>query len=89
MDRQTIRDWYNGYNWRGAEKVYNPFDILLLFFNRAFDPYWFEVGTPSFLIKTLAERKIASPSPDGMLGTSTLLSKFDVDAISTDKVEHT
>ena len=27
LDRLRIRDWYNGYNWRGAEKVYNPFDI--------------------------------------------------------------
>ena len=84
LDRQAIRDWYNGYNWRGTEKVYNPFDILLLFFNREFDAYWFETGTPSFLVKTLTERRIASPSLDGMLGTSALLSKFDVDAISTE-----
>ena len=28
---QAIRDWYNGYGWLGEEKVYNPFDILLLF----------------------------------------------------------
>ena len=84
LDRQAIRDWYNGYNWRGDEKLYNPFDILLLFFNREFDAYWFETGTPSFLIKTLSERGIASPSLDGMLGTSALLSKFDVDAISTE-----
>ena len=34
----------------------------LLFFNREFDAYWFETGTPSFLIRTLAERRIASPS---------------------------
>ena len=31
LDREQIRDWYNGYSWRGDEKVYNPFDILLLF----------------------------------------------------------
>ena len=84
LDRQAIREWYNGYNWRGDDKLYNPFDILLLFFNREFDAYWFETGTPSFLIKTLSERGIASPSLDGMLGTSALLSKFDVDAISTE-----
>ena len=84
LDRQAIREWYNGYNWRGDEKVYNPFDILLLFFNREFDAYWFETGTPSFLVKTLVERRIASPLLDGMLGTSALLSKFDVDAISTE-----
>ena len=25
LDRQAIRDWYNGYNWLGDEKVYNPY----------------------------------------------------------------
>ena len=31
LDRDEIRRWYNGYSWLGEEKVYNPFDILLLF----------------------------------------------------------
>ena len=31
LDRDLIREWYNGYGWRGEERVYNPFDILLLF----------------------------------------------------------
>ena len=84
LDRQAIRDWYNGYNWRGAEKIYNPFDILQLFFNREFDAYWFETGTPSFLIETLSRRRIGSPALDGMLGTSALLSKFDVDGMATE-----
>ena len=30
LDRDEIRRWYNGYDWLGGEKVYNPFDILLL-----------------------------------------------------------
>ena len=44
LDRQAIRDWYNGYSWRSEEKVYNPFDILLLFDTREFRAYWFETG---------------------------------------------
>ena len=27
LDRDTIRAWYNGYNWRGSERVYNPFEF--------------------------------------------------------------
>ena len=84
LDRKAIREWYNGYNWRGPEKVYNPFDILLLFDRREFDAWWFETGTPSFLIKTLSERGIGSPSLDGMLGSNALLSKFDVDDMATE-----
>ena len=33
LDRDQIRDWYNGYRWLGDERVYNPFDILLLLFD--------------------------------------------------------
>ena len=56
LDRTEIRDWYNGYNWRGEERVYNPFDILLLFERREFGAWWFETGTPKFLIDTLMAR---------------------------------
>ncbi|MDZ4098458.1 MAG: AAA family ATPase, partial [Methylophilaceae bacterium] len=48
LNRENIRNWYNGYNWLGTS-VYNPFDLLLLFRNRKFKPYWFETGTPTFL----------------------------------------
>ena len=81
LDRERIREWYNGYNWRGDERVYNPFDVLLLFRNREFDAWWFETGTPSFLVQTLTRRGIGSVALDGMRGNRDLLSAFDVDAI--------
>ena len=84
LDRDRIRDWYNGYNWRGAEKMYNPFDILLLFDRREFGCYWFESGTPTFLVETLFRRRISSLSLDGMLTSGDLLSSFDVGAIATE-----
>ena len=84
LDRERIRDWYNGYGWLGAERVYNPFDILLLFDKREFKPWWFETGTPAFLVETLFRRRVSSVALDGMLGTGELLSAFDVDAIATE-----
>ncbi|KZX12505.1 putative AAA-ATPase [Methanobrevibacter curvatus] len=45
-----IKEWYNGYSWDGKNKVYNPYSILSLFFKGQFNNYWFESGTPSFLI---------------------------------------
>ena len=84
LDRDAIREWYNGYSWRGNEKVYNPFDILLLLHNREFQAWWFETGTPAFLVETLFRRRIASVSLDGMLGSNDLLSTFDVDDIATE-----
>ena len=84
LDREEIRRWYNGYNWLGEEQVYNPFDVLLLFDRRQFGAYWFETGTPTFLLETLLERGVSSLALDDMLGTEELLSAFDVDHIATE-----
>ncbi len=84
MDRQRIRDWYDGYSWLGSEKVYNPFDVLLLLRRRTFAAHWFETGTPAFLVQTLFERRVASVALDGMVGTEELLSTFDVGNIGTE-----
>ena len=84
LDRDAIREWYNGYGWLGEERVYNPFDILLLFRNRKFGAWWFETGTPAFLVETLFRRRVSSVVLDGMLGTDALLSAFDVDDIATE-----
>ena len=84
LDREQIRDWYNGYSWRGDEKVYNPFDILLLFDSREFRAHWFETGTPTFLVETLFKRRISSLELGEMVGSDELLSTFDVDAIATE-----
>ena len=83
LDRAEIRDWYRGYRWRG-EPVYNPFDILLLFRRRKFDAYWFETGTPSFLVETLFRRRVSSVELGSMVGSGNLLSTFDVDEMATE-----
>ncbi len=83
LDRKQVRDWYNGYSWLGDEKVYNPFDVLLLLRRRTFDAHWFETGSPAFLVDTLFERQVSSVSLEDMVGTADLLSAFDVDHVST------
>ena len=78
LDRERVREWYNGYSWRGAEKVYNPYDVLLLLRRREFAAHWFETGTPAFLVDMLFERQVASVSLDQTVSTEALLSAFDV-----------
>ena len=84
LDRDQIRDWYNGYSWLGDEKVYNPFDILLLFRRHRFAAYWFETGTPTFLVEMLFKRRVSSLALGEMEGSDELLSTFDVDHIATE-----
>ena len=84
LDRAGIRRWYNGYNWRGKEKVYNPFDILLLFRQREFKAHWFETGSPRFLIDTLLRRGVPTLDLEGMTSSEALLSAFDIDEMSVE-----
>lgn len=49
----TIKEWYNGYSWDGRTFVYNPFSILSLLQKQVFQDYWFQTGTPTFLMKLI------------------------------------
>ncbi len=84
LDRERVREWYNGYSWLGAERVYNPYDVLLLLRRRKFAAHWFETGTPAFLVDKLFERRVTSVSLDNTVSTEALLSTFDVEHIGTE-----
>ena len=77
-----IRSWYNGYHWRGEERLYNPFDVLLLLDTREFYPHWFQTGSPTFLFDTLKAKSVSPLDLEGCLADESLVSRFDVDAIS-------
>ena len=79
-----MREWYNGYNWRGDERVYNPFDVLLLLKKREFAAHWFETGSPAFLIEHLKAHGVGPLDLVGKFTPSELLSVFDVDEIGTE-----
>jgi len=81
VDLDELKRWYNGYNFLG-EGVYNPFDILLFFSKgQLYRHYWFETGSPSFLIKLLKEQRYYLPNLENIYMSETDLSSFDVDDI--------
>ena len=81
VDLEELKKWYNGYNFLG-EGVYNPFDILLFFSKgNIYSHYWFETGSPSFLIEVLKEQKYFLPNLENIYMSETDLSSFDIDDI--------
>ncbi len=84
LDRDEIRRWYNGYSWLGEEKVYNPFDVLLLFDGREFEPYWFRTGTPTFLYRELVRNKISPMELTRHTVSKELVSTFDITSYHID-----
>ncbi len=48
--KEKVRRWYNGYSWGGVNTLYNPFSILSLMKQKRFSNFWFQTGTPTFLV---------------------------------------
>jgi len=58
--------------------------LLLLFDKRQFQPFWFETGTPTFLVKLLTQRQQFVPDLERVMAPESLLATFDVDNIPTE-----
>ena len=81
VDKNTMRAWYNGYCWLG-ESVYNPFDVLLFFSKGGqYRNYWFNSGTPSFLLKLLRSGEYYWPELEKLIVNETTLGSFELDHI--------
>lgn len=49
-----LKKRYDGYHFvENSEGVYNPFSLLSTLSKKQFGSYWFETGTPTFLVKLL------------------------------------
>ncbi len=53
-----IRRWYNGYSWDGKMFLYNPYSVLSYFDFEEFKNFWFETGTPTFLLELMDNQKM-------------------------------
>ncbi len=84
IDRETlltrIRRWYNGYQFSiKPVKVYNPFSLLLLFKQREFKNYWFETGTPSFLINLIKKHDYDIPAIEHLEVAELAFSTYEIE----------
>ena len=51
---QRLKQQYDGYHFTEfSDEVYNPFSLMKAFLQRKVSCYWFESGTPSFLIRQM------------------------------------
>ena len=80
VDLNSLKAWYNGYCFL-SEPVYNPFDILLYLDRKQFKPYWFESGTPTFLVHLIREKGVPAAFLEKIKITETFMGSFDVDCI--------
>jgi hypothetical protein len=86
VDLEQLRRWYNGYNFLGEARVYNPFDVLLFLDYGKFGSYWFESGTPSFLVRLLRRNRTYLPHIEGIEVNESVLSAFAMDHLPAESV---
>ncbi len=49
-----LKECYDGYHFvENSPGIYNPFSLLNTFSKRKFGSYWFEIGTPTYLVDLL------------------------------------
>ena len=49
-----LKKCYDGYHFvEDSEGIYNPFSVLNTFYKMKFGSYWFETGTPTYLVELL------------------------------------
>ncbi len=71
---------YNGYRFsRRAVTVYNPFSTLRALRERTFSHYWFETGTPTFLIDLLRERHYPLPELERFQAPEMVFTTYSLD----------
>ncbi len=84
VDLEKLKNWYNGYNFL-KDKVYNPYNILLFIQNEyKYKNYWFESGTPSFLIKLIKENNYFLPQLSDITIGEEIINSFDVENIKVE-----
>jgi hypothetical protein len=77
---EQIQYWYNGFCFSAdGESVYNPFSLLLLFKQKRFANYWFETGTPTFLIRLLKSRQYDIRNLEDMRVDELAFSSYELD----------
>ena len=78
-----LKKTYDGYRFHpNGEVLYNPFSLLNVFADKEFSSFWFETGTPSFLVrKMIQDRFDVRKLTDGTLYASEAsLSDFSTDS---------
>ncbi len=86
VDMEKLKLWYNGYNFLG-DKVYNPYGILQFIHNdNIFRNYWFESGTPTFLINLVKNNNYFLPNFEDLEKEENFINSFDIEELSLETI---
>ena len=80
---KNIKTWYNGFLFSAKGiKVYNPWSTLNYFNTGELKNYWFETGTPTFLIDLIQEERFYLQELDEYPLEIELFSTFEIENLN-------
>ena len=82
---EHLRTNYDGYHFApGTGGMYNPFSLMNVLAKEQFGSYWFETGTPTYLVELLKKNEYSLDEIDGCVVDIDTLS--GVDSTDTDPI---
>lgn len=81
---EHLREWYNGYRFSAFSEltVYNPCSVLKCLKSGEFQNYWFETGTPAFLVNLIKQGNYPVLDLENSVMSEADLGTFEIDHIS-------
>jgi hypothetical protein len=80
--REIVLGFYDGYSWDGRTRVLNPFSIINFLKKKALKSFWYNSGTPTFLVDLIRENLLAFVKSD-----TYSLSETDLEAVDVGNLE--
>ena len=58
---ERLKDYYDGFCFDGETKLYNPFSIMQCLGKSEISNYWYDSGSPSFIVNYMKQHAVKSP----------------------------
>ena len=85
---QELQYWYNGYRFSPDvdKKVYNPVSVMFALQKKVFNNFWFQTGTPTFLVNLLREKPHKIPEMEQLKVSSNFLQAYDLENLGVEAI---
>jgi hypothetical protein len=77
--KKQILGYYDGYTWDGKTRVLNPFSLIKCINSKELDAFWYQSGTPTFLVDFIRKTPLELLQTDNPIMTKDMLEAVEVE----------
>jgi hypothetical protein len=80
-----LKFWYNGYRFTDKDvRVYNPYSFMYALETQKLHNYWFETGTPTFLVELMQKQNYPFPDLECLRLDLDSFTAYDIDRLTVE-----